>query len=93
MIMNADRQKSIAEIEGSPDYLAWREHLQWELRWIAFEVLVFGVGLALVLMPESRGAGEILVFGFLALDFLIRYRRYSSKRKRGPLTSTHRTHA
>jgi hypothetical protein len=93
MIMNADRQKSIAEMEKSPGYLAWREHLQWELRWIALELLVFGVGLALVLMSESRSLGEILVFGFLVLDFLIRYRRYSGKRKRGPVPAPHRSHA
>jgi hypothetical protein len=88
-IMNADRQKSIAEVEKSPGYLAWREHLQWELRWIALEVLVFGVGLALVLMDDARGLGEIVVFGFLALDFFVRYRRYSGRRKRGPVPAPH----
>jgi len=87
--MNADRQKSIAEIEKSPGYRAWREHLQWELRWIALEVLVFGVALALVLTARSRGVGELLVFAFLALDFFIRYRRYAGRRKRGPLPAPH----
>ena len=88
--MNPDRQKSLAEIQGSPRYSAWREHLQWELRWIAVEVLVAGVALALVLIPDFRHWGEALFLLFLPLDFFIRYRRFAGRRKDGPVPPPHR---
>lgn len=81
--MNPDRQKSLAEIQGSPRYAAWREHLQWELRWIAVEVLIAGILLALILIPDFHQWGEALFLIFLPLDIFIRFRRYSGLRKRG----------